>query len=305
LKIAVRSVSVVIPTVGKADVNKAVSSALAQTHPVSEVIVVADTVDPVDLISHPAVRLVRTGPGLGGNAARQRGIEEATGDLVALLDDDDWWADDKIELQLRDVEARVPAGAPWFAATRLTMVRAGGLELVVPDRPYDPADSLIHYLFRKESVRASHGFIQASTLLFPRELATTVKFDVSLKFHQDISWLIDVSRAIPDLVVVQTWEPVTFYNATEGSVSKRITPEGSARWAVGRLGDDPRTLGDFILTQSFGFARRRGSVAEMRATIRSGEKLGAPGLPARIYARLAVAKFIAKRIATRTSKATS
>jgi glycosyltransferase involved in cell wall biosynthesis len=303
--INVQSVSVVIPTIGTADLNKAVQSALDQTHEVAEVIVVADTVNPIDLLEHPRVRMIRVGPGLGGNGARQSGIEASSGDLIALLDDDDWWAADKLELQLRDVAAAVPAGRPWFATTRLAMVRSADLQIVVPDRKYDPAEPLTHYLFRKNSVRASHGFIQASTLLFPRELANAVQFDGSLKFHQDISWLIDVARSTPDLVVVQTWEPSTFYNATAGSVSKRITPQGSAAWAVDRLGEDSRTLGDFILTQSFGFARRRGSVEEMRETIRVGETAGRPGVPARLYARLAIAKFIAKRVVSSGRKASA
>jgi glycosyltransferase involved in cell wall biosynthesis len=294
-------VSVVIPTIGRADVDRAVRSALDQTHPVLEVIVAADTSDDFSLMEHHKVRVLRVGPGVGGNGARQRGIEAAVGEVVALLDDDDWWEPDKLEKQLVAVEARVGGdpGEHWLATTRVLMVRGGGEDIVFPTVRYTGDEPLTHYLLRKKSPRGSHGFMQASSLLFPRSLAIEVPFDTGLRFHQDVSWLIDLTRAIPDLAVVQVWEPLTNYNATAGSVSKKIDPEASAHWAAERLADDRRTMGDFILTQSFGFARRRGSMPEMRRVIRLGTRFGRPGVSARVYVVVAMLKYAAGRLLSR------
>lgn len=279
--------SVVIPTIGRPELARAVRSALEQTTPVHEVIVAADTVDELTLPEDDRVRVVRVGPGAGGNAGRQSGIREATGDLIGLLDDDDEWAPTKVEVLTR-LAART--SGPWIATSRVRMKRANGAELIQPAFPIRPGEDLRAYMFAKRSPRSGHGFVQASTLIFPRELALEVPFDVNLKFHQDVSWLTSVAAAHPDLTVLQSWEPLASYYATEGSVSKRIAPEGSIAWARRFLADQPRLLGDFILTQSLGFARRNGSVGSMVRTAVSGIRFGRPGPAAIVYAIGATAK---------------
>jgi len=281
-------VSVVIPTIGRDYVFRAVESALNQTLPVLEVIVVADTVDDFALPNDERVRLMRVGPFAGGNTARQAGIDAAEGEVIGLLDDDDEWHPDKIEKQLATVDGL--EGDTWIVTSRVLMRRSPTESLVQPNKPISTGENLLHYMFRKSSPRAGHGFIQASTLLFPRTLAAEVQFDRSLKFHQDISWLVDVHAAHPDLVVAQVWEPLVTYNSTVGSVSKRIDPRGSISWAEKRLAGDRRTMGDFILTQSLGFARRNGSVRSMLGVLFIGLRRGRPSASAVTYALGATAK---------------
>src|SRR4051812_26935538 len=90
----VASVSVVIPTIGRARLAEVVAATLADAT-ATEVVVVADRdPDRVDavlagagLLEDPRV-LVVAGPGRGPAAARQTGIARAGGDLILLLDDD-------------------------------------------------------------------------------------------------------------------------------------------------------------------------------------------------------------------------
>jgi glycosyltransferase involved in cell wall biosynthesis len=281
-------VSVVIPTVGRPELARAIASVQSQSAPVQEIIVAADTVDEFSVPNDERISVLRVGPGGGGNAARQAGIQRASSDVIALLDDDDEWHPRKIEL-MRSVIGN-PAG-DWVATSRIVMKRADGTELVQPSFPIDSGEDLRDYMFSKRGPRSSHGFVQASTLMFPRRLALELPFDASLRFHQDIGWLTMVARARPQLTVFQSWEPLASYFATEGSVSKKIAPEGSIEWAARNLDDRPRLLGDFILTQSLGFARRSGSVRSMIRTLAAGMRIGRPSAAAIVYAVGATVKY--------------
>ncbi len=104
--------SVVIPVYnGAGYVARAVRSALAQTGVRHEVIVVDDgSTDDSGNVANgvdPAVRVVRHPQNRGLPAARNTGIREARGGLVAFLDADDWWETDKLAAQ-----ARVLVAAP-------------------------------------------------------------------------------------------------------------------------------------------------------------------------------------------------
>jgi glycosyltransferase involved in cell wall biosynthesis len=102
------SVSVVIPTFNRArSVLRAVRSVLAQTRPAVEVIVVDDgsTDGTGDLVREQisGVEYLRQ-ENRGVSAARNRGIEAATGEWVALLDSDDEWLPEKLERQMAMLE---------------------------------------------------------------------------------------------------------------------------------------------------------------------------------------------------------
>lgn len=97
-------VSVVIPTYNRADlVCAAIDSALAQTHPAIEIIVVDDgSTDhtPARLAAYgDRIRVVRQS-NAGVCAARNAGFAAAYGGFVALLDSDDRWLPWKLAAQM-------------------------------------------------------------------------------------------------------------------------------------------------------------------------------------------------------------
>jgi glycosyltransferase involved in cell wall biosynthesis len=97
-------VTVVIPTFNRsALIGGAVESALRQTYGEIEVIVVDDgsTDDTESALSgHMAKITYIRQKNAGPSAARNRGVAEAKGDIIAFLDSDDHWLPDKIARQV-------------------------------------------------------------------------------------------------------------------------------------------------------------------------------------------------------------
>lgn len=291
-----RSVSVVIPTVGRPELGRAIASALSQQAMPSEILVVADTLAPIDLPDHPLVKLLRVGPGAGGNVARQAGIVAAKGELIALLDDDDEWLHDHLANQ-HDIIPQDPANVHWIASSRLFAQDAKGDSEVWPQRLMSASETLPQYIFRKTSLVGGVGFIQASTLLFPRQLALEVPFDEALKFHQDVSWLVDLSKLDDDIAVYQAPKPSVIYYIGSATVSRKITASQSISWADRLDPADRRTIGDFVVVHSIQGAKNSGSLIAMIRTLRTGLRIGRPGGWAIAYAaslilQTAVAKLL-------------
>ena len=103
-------VSVVIPTYNRAELlPRTIDSVLDQTFEKFEVIVVDDdsmddTADVVRQYNDDRVHYIRHGQNRGGSAARNTGIEAATGEFVAFLDDDDVWRANKLDAQIERYE---------------------------------------------------------------------------------------------------------------------------------------------------------------------------------------------------------
>mgnify|MGYP000094329184 CR=1 FL=1 len=106
-------VSVVVPTYNRPEkLRRAVETVRAQTYRPIELVVVDDhssepAADALDEIALDDISLtvIRHEQNRGGNAARNTGIRESTGGLVAFLDDDDRWEPAKIQRQVETFEA--------------------------------------------------------------------------------------------------------------------------------------------------------------------------------------------------------
>ena len=102
-------VSVVVPPPDRAEmVERALASIQAQSRPADEILVVDDgsTDGTAERLAarFPGATVLRQ-PNRGVSAARNRGIRQARGEWIALLDSDDEWVESKLEAQLAALEA--------------------------------------------------------------------------------------------------------------------------------------------------------------------------------------------------------
>ncbi len=123
---ALDTVSVIVPTYKNDPLHlaAAVSSALSQTYPKLEVIIVND--DPENEIgrgdevwlSDPRIRIIQNLENVGSAKSRNIGVKNANGRFIAFLDSDDLWHPKKIFEQIKFMESnRLGACCTSYIAT--------------------------------------------------------------------------------------------------------------------------------------------------------------------------------------------
>lgn len=173
--------SVIIPTRDRPQfLQGAVSSALRQSEPPDEVIVVNDG-EPLQVhFEDPRVRILdnhRKGP----VAARLRGVESARAEGIAFLDDDDEWHD---PLHLSLASAALQQGASFtFSDGLLVFDKAG-----IPSLPF-------RYDADSDSLERDNTIL-ISAVCYRRDLHEMLgAFDPALPYYWDWDWYLRVARA--------------------------------------------------------------------------------------------------------------
>ena len=290
------SVSAVIATIGRPSLTRAVQSALDQTYPVDEIIVVAEADVQVSVPADDRIVLLRSSDGGGPARSRQLGIDAARGSVIALLDDDDVWSPTKLARQLAAADS--VDGDHWIVSSRMLVLGPGARQRMWPRRLIKPGESVAEYLFRFNGLGFGNANLQTSTLCFPTDLGRCVRWggpsDVP---HDEPSWLIRVQRTIPDLRVVQLPETLSIYNVHGTSVSRDPSDRTDTyiEWGLQYLGSEsPRVLGDYLCTSPVSAAVSARSLGGVRRAVWSAVRHGRPGPFALAYAALNAARIIVR-----------
>jgi glycosyltransferase involved in cell wall biosynthesis len=186
-------VSTVIPTYNRrALIQRSVDSALAQTYPRQEIIVVDDgstdgTGDLLRELFGARIRYVWQRNG-GVSSARNHGMRLARGELIALLDSDDLWDATKLEKQVAFLADHTDYG---MVLTDVRRVDGAG-------KPID--------VFRRRDVIRADGDVLADVLLNPALVPASILirrqvfeqlggFDESLRTAEDIEFHLRIAAA--------------------------------------------------------------------------------------------------------------
>jgi len=182
-------VSVIIPTLGRPSLHEAVASARAQGVPV-EVIVIDDSSGTLSAGAVPAgVVLLHTAGRVGAAAARNLGMQAATGEVIAFLDDDDTWRPGHLQDALGvlarrpDVSIYASRGMVHYPHRRS---RVEPVELL-------GGRTVAEYFYGPSVWSSRCRRIMTPTLVFRRQLADH-RMDSDLAFGEDTWWLLTAER---------------------------------------------------------------------------------------------------------------
>jgi glycosyltransferase involved in cell wall biosynthesis len=206
-------VTVVIPAFNCAKwIRQAVDSALNQTTPPRQIIVIDD-----GSIDETAAILLEYGERIqyvhqsnqGVAAARNTALAIAIGDFVAFLDADDVWHPRKLELQLRATDEN----------PRIGLLGTGKFSWPAAEMPQWTGNMLPPLDRIDRDALAVKNYLATSSVMARREVVRRVgKFDVMLRGPEDHDYWLRAAE-IADVAILPA--PLTGYRWVLGSLSKR------------------------------------------------------------------------------------
>jgi glycosyltransferase involved in cell wall biosynthesis len=208
-------VSVIIPAFNcQAWIRQAIDSALGQTVAPREVIVVDDgsTDDTRSVLAEYGSKIrALSQRNQGVAAARNLGLQSASGEIIAFLDADDMWHPRKLELQLRTMRDNPSIG---LIGTHIFPCP----DSVLPDlRDYPLSE--ITKIGRDEL--AVKNYLTTSSILVRRELVQRAgEFDTQLQGPEDHDYWLRIAELSN---VANLNLPLTGYRSVPGSLSKQAT----------------------------------------------------------------------------------
>jgi len=198
-------VSVIIPTYDRAGfVGDALASVVAQAYDPLEVIVVDDgstdgTADVVAACERP-VRWIQQ-EHRGVSAARNRGLAEARGELIAFLDSDDVWTEGSLRHRVAFLTDH-PEAAAVHGKTRVRNLTAG-----TTLRRYADGEAVQHPCFGSMLVRRS-------------AFAAVGMIDETFAHSEDVDWLCRAKEK--GIVIIQTDHVVLEYRIHGGNMTSEV-----------------------------------------------------------------------------------
>lgn len=226
-------VSIIIPAYNCEEyLARALESVFAQTYGNFEVILIDDastdsTLKVASSFSDPRLRIIANQQNRGVSSVRNCGIEQAQGNWIALLDSDDWYAPERLEMLLR-VAAQQNADLvaddlflirdreqyPWSTLLQEHQPRQNGVELIdatrfiITDRP-NPINAPRNWSFGYTKPLIKREFL----------LEHNISYDESIQVGEDFILYLECLLNKARFVLIP--RPYYYYRTREVSLSTR------------------------------------------------------------------------------------
>ena len=203
-------VSVIMPAYNSAHtIAASIESVMNQTYRDFELLVVDDgSTDKTGQIAGSYLLKYIKQQNLGAATARNNGIHQATGDLIAFLDSDDTWMPDKLQKTV-EIFQNTPAAMVF---TNIDFINKDDAVISTTDFESLPTETIRRMLL-------SHCFIILSSVVISRDVFDNVgMFDVTLSYAEDWDLFYRIARGFP---VVNSTETLTRYYLSENSMMRK------------------------------------------------------------------------------------
>lgn len=194
-------VSVVIPAFNSAEfIGEAIGSALAQSLPVSEIIVVDDgsTDQTADIAAKLGARVIRQ-EHAGISAARNAGIRAAKHDWIGFLDADDVWELKKIEYQWAAICRHPDTG---LVSCNVSQWRHGSASPAAANGVANDEASMVYIRLAQGSFLIERMTYNSPAMLIRRDLLLSVGlFDEQVRYVEGVECYLRVIARCPIVLV--------------------------------------------------------------------------------------------------------
>ena len=243
LKMPGISVSAIIPSTGRVSLKNAIASALSQSYPLKEIIVVLNGQENFRTLiaSFPSdnrLKIIQL-KNAGVSAARNAGINAASSEFIAFLDDDDYWYPNKIEIQLKNNSAE---NADILSCRAKFEGRSNRIK---PKYLLEKQDLLLKIYGQKLPSSRNYG-IPTPSAIVRTQLARTFPFDESLSEREDLWFFHTLLKngakisQIPDVLLT--------VNSRKLTGDRNVTLESDLQW-FSKLESVKKNLGwSFLLS---------------------------------------------------------
>ena len=184
-------ISVVIPSYNRSrELGRSLRSVVEQTLQPLEVLVIDDCSEEdlgiiVDAFkSKLQIQLIKLDEKGNANVARNKGIELARGNFIALLDSDDEWKPNHLENSINFISENDLDGCYGG----IQIIKRGQEEKLIIPKDKTSGESPVEYLF-------GDGLCSTPTILVSMEVARQIRFDNALERHQDLDFSIRIFEA--------------------------------------------------------------------------------------------------------------
>ena len=223
------SYAVIIPTMGRNTLDSAIDSVFEQTLPPSEVIVVAGNEPIISTENRSRVRIIEKGldDRTWWNAAHNRnlGVLHASSEYVALLDDDDLWLPNKMEVQIDFLASHPNHVSICSAIYRFN----NGKQLLRPKKILKENDEVLEVLYASKRFRRFPYYLPTPGTVLRREVALSIPQDETLKTFEDIWWFYELQAK--GFTITQSAQVLVTVNAAPMRSLSRDSFEKNILWA--------------------------------------------------------------------------